>query len=128
MMLDYKAKPFYLTDEDIAWVEKTHAAMTTEELYAAIREKHPCTPIIFMSKPDCDYDPNADERRAVIYETYYKARENGDENVSFIDGRTLFGEENRDGCTVDKCHPNDLGFYRMAQAVYPVLKKYLAKE
>ena len=31
MMLDYKAKPFYLTDEDIAWVEKTHAAMTTEE-------------------------------------------------------------------------------------------------
>ena len=30
-MIDYKAKPFYLSDEDIAWVEQTRSAMTTEE-------------------------------------------------------------------------------------------------
>ena len=30
-MFDYKAKPFYLSDEDIAWVNTTLAAMSTEE-------------------------------------------------------------------------------------------------
>lgn len=30
-MIDYKAKPFYLSDEDIGWVESTLAGMTTEE-------------------------------------------------------------------------------------------------
>ncbi len=30
-MIEYKAKPFYLTDEDIAWVEATLASMTLDE-------------------------------------------------------------------------------------------------
>ncbi|MBR5572844.1 MAG: glycoside hydrolase family 3 protein [Oscillospiraceae bacterium] len=30
-MIDYKAKPFYLSDEDIRWVESTLATMSTEE-------------------------------------------------------------------------------------------------
>ena len=30
-LVDLKAKPFYLSDEDIAWVENTIAEMTTEE-------------------------------------------------------------------------------------------------
>ena len=30
-MIDLKARPFYLSDEDIAWVEKTRDAMTVEE-------------------------------------------------------------------------------------------------
>ncbi len=30
-MIDLKAAPFYLTEEEIAWVEKTRASMTTEE-------------------------------------------------------------------------------------------------
>ena len=31
MIIDYKAKPFYLDDEAIRWVEETRDAMTTEE-------------------------------------------------------------------------------------------------
>lgn len=30
-MIDLKAKPFHLTDEDIAWVEETRASLTTDE-------------------------------------------------------------------------------------------------
>ena len=30
-MVDMKAKPFYLSDEDCKWVEETIAGMTTEE-------------------------------------------------------------------------------------------------
>lgn len=29
--MDLRAKPFYLSDEDIAWVEDTLASMTLEE-------------------------------------------------------------------------------------------------
>ena len=50
-----------------------------------------------------------------------KAKKDGDENVYFIDGETLFGEEDRDFCTVDRFHPNDLGFYRFAEN----LNKYI---
>jgi hypothetical protein len=39
----------------------------------------------------------------------------------------LFGEEDRDLCTVDMCHPNDLGFYRIAKTVMPIIKKCLEK-
>ncbi len=118
----------YVIDYDHNAPNAEHLHRTHYPLYRTIREKHPYTPIIFISKPDCDYDSNADKRRAVIYETYRKAVENGDKNVSFIDGKTLFGEEERDACTVDKCHPNDLGFYRMAKVVYPVLKEYLLRK
>ena len=30
-MVDLRAKPYYLNDEDIAWVEKTIASMSDEE-------------------------------------------------------------------------------------------------
>ena len=30
-MVDLRAKPYYLNDEDIAWVENTIAGMTDEE-------------------------------------------------------------------------------------------------
>jgi len=50
------------------------------------------------------------------------AKAAGDQNVWFIDGETFFGEEDRETCTIEGCHPNDLGFMRMAQTIYPVLK------
>ena len=52
----------------------------------------------------------------------------GDQNVYFIDGEELFGKDLRDCCTVDGCHPNDFGFYRMYARVLPVLKKALKKQ
>lgn len=33
--------------------------------------------------------------------------------VWFLDGETLLEGRDRSGCTVDGCHPNDLGFMRM---------------
>lgn len=30
-MIDLKAKPFYLSDDDITWVHETLAGMSTEE-------------------------------------------------------------------------------------------------
>ena len=60
--------------------------------------------------------------REVIYRSYQKALEMGDNNVYFIDGETLFGEHDREICTVEGIHPNDLGFYRIAMAINEVYR------
>lgn len=115
----------FVLDYDHNAPDATYLKETHYPLFQRIREKHPNTPVLFMTKPDCDYDLNAQERAAVVRATYQKAMEAGDKNVAFIDGKLLFGEEDRSVCTVDGVHPNDVGFYRMAKVVYPVLKKLL---
>ncbi|MBQ9728285.1 MAG: hypothetical protein IJV85_06280 [Clostridia bacterium] len=96
-------------------------------MYERIRSVHKDVPLLFISKPDLEYDPETYARRDIILETYNIAKERGDQNVAFIDGTTLYGDKDRDACAVDTCHPNDLGFYRMAEGIYPVLKKLLKK-
>ena len=57
--------------------------------------------------------------------TYDKAVAEGDENVYFIDGQTVFPAYGGDSCTVDGCHPNDLGFYAMAKVFGEVIRKVI---
>ena len=98
---------------DVEYLEKTHFA-----LYRAIRAKQPKLPIIFLSAPDVLIAPyKYMGRREVIRETYQTALARGDENVYFIDGAELFAGDDWDSCTIDGCHPNDLGFYRMARRI-----------
>jgi len=104
-------------------LEQTH-----ERFYKTIRAAHPELPIIMLTKPDCEHRANDlqnSRRRSIVQQTYLNAIAAGDKKVWFVDGRTLWGTEDRDCCTVDGCHPNDIGFYRMYQAVLPTLKKAL---
>ena len=73
--------------------------------------------------PGCSRDTLA--RREVVRRTVENALAAGDRHVRFLDGATLFGTENRDDCSVDRCHPNTLGFRRMADAVIPALRELL---
>lgn len=114
MVLDYD-----FNAPNVEWLEETHYP-----LYKKIRDKQPNIPIVFMTRPNFLYDPtNCKPRRELIYNNYLKAKGDGDENVYFIDGETLLGVEDWDMCTVDNSHPNDLGFYRMAEKVEEVLSK-----
>ncbi len=110
-----------------------HLAATHEPFYKAIREKQPDTPIVFVTAPDVWFEfPETEKvktqelRKNIILETYERAVQAGDRNVYFIDGATLFGKGDRSACTVDRCHPNDLGFFRMYKRMLPLLRK-LAK-
>ena len=64
-------------------------------------------------------------RRDVVCATYEAAKRRGDEKVWFVDGHELFGKIGRSECTVDGCHPNTLGFLRMAERIYPVMQEML---
>ena len=118
--------PVYVLDYDYNATSVEHLQNTHYPFYEKIRKAHKDAPIIFISLPNSE-QPLLEKRRAVIYDTYCKAKVNGDNLVWFIDGETMFGTHGRSDCTVDTCHPNDLGFYRMASAIYPVLKEALQK-
>ena len=130
VIADYMASlnpSIYVLDYDWNAPDVEHLRATHYPLYQTIRSAHPDTPIVLISKPDFFGRESDVARRQVIMENYQKAKDNGDQNVYFIDGETLFAEKDRYSCTVDTVHPNDLGFYLMAEVIYPVLKGILEK-
>lgn len=128
-MIDYLSKldvSVFVMDYDYNAYSVEYLAETHPRAYQIIRRNNPELPIIFISKPDIRLDNDEDlARREIIRETCNRALESGDQNVYFIDGYSLFGDENHDDCTVDGTHPNDLGFYRMAQVIGKVIKNIL---
>ena len=51
----------------------------------------------------------------------------GDENVYFVDGKTLLGDEDVEAGFTDLLHPNDLGYYRIAKSLQPLFTEILKK-
>lgn len=94
-------------------------------LYKAYRTAHPDTPILFISRPSFDFCPCSVGTRDVIIDTLERARAEGDQNVYFLDGETIYGEQHRDACTVDGTHPNDVGFFRFYEALRPYFANIL---
>ncbi len=102
-------------------LERTHRRM-----YERFREVQPTTPYIMVSRIDNVHKSDAKARRDVIMNTYRYAKSLGDNNVYFIDGAGVFrGYE--DMTTVDTCHPNDFGFFLMANAFCDELKIALSQ-
>lgn len=103
-----------------------HLWKTHYRFYKIIREAQPDLPIVIATMPNEDLRPaQRAERFTAIRATYDRALAEGDKHVWFVDGRALFGEEDRDACTMDGAHPNDFGFYRMAKNLLPCLREAL---
>ena len=101
-----------------------HLKNTHERMFEIIRKAKPDLPVIIMSRPKFILTDDEKDRLEIIKATYLHAKEKGDGNVYFIDGEELMKKAENDG-TVDDCHPNDLGFMSMAEAVGKVLEKIL---
>jgi hypothetical protein len=118
----------FVMDYDHNAPNPEHLEKTHEIFFQTIRRKQPELPIVIMTK--CDFDTGDiainSKRREIIKRTYSNAVKAGDRKVYFIDGEKMFGKTDRDACTVDGCHPNDIGFLRMAETILPVLEKALA--
>ena len=117
-------KSIFVYDYDHNAPTIEHLAATHEPFFKRIREHSPSLPIVMMTRPNFDYG-DAPERREIIKRTYENAVKNGDKNVYFVGGELFFGEDDRFACTNDCCHPNDLGMYRMAKVVAPIIEKIL---
>lgn len=107
----------FVLDYDHNAPDAEHLRNTHEKLYLAFRKAHPQTPVIMVSMPNgTTMEPSIVERRSIIFNTYMNAFNRG-EKVIFIDGASLFGADGHDDCTTDGCHPNDIGFMRMADTI-----------
>ena len=100
--------------------------------YSRLRKHHPDIPILITSRSGFPrlrkYNPNQRDfvrTNRIIMETCTRAWAEGDDNLYYLDGAGMFGDEDQDACTVDHTHPNDLGFYRMAQHIRPILYNML---
>lgn len=100
-----------------------------------IREKYPTIPILCISTEpksteafepfDAEYASKERPRYTEIHRAEdERRRKAGDDNIYWIDGRMLYGTD-FDECTVDGAHANDLGSYRIAHNLQPVIERIL---
>ncbi|MGV2335624.1 MAG UNVERIFIED_CONTAM: SGNH/GDSL hydrolase family protein [Planctomycetaceae bacterium] len=102
----------------------------TQPLVKLLREARPQTPIVLVE--DRSYsgswlissqaDRNHSSRKA-LKEQYDQLLQGGVERLFYVDGESLLGSDRDD--TTDGSHPSDLGFFRHAEALEPVLRKAL---
>jgi hypothetical protein len=108
------------------YLNKTHFKM-----YSTFRQAHPTTPIVMMTMPTSgghEKRPDNKARLKEIYASYNKGIALGDKNLYMVDCYGCLGEEKSGECgTIDDCHPDSLGFLRMAERLEPVLKSILNK-
>lgn len=123
-MVDYLSAidcSLFVCDYDYNAPSTDYLAKTHYRLYERYRKVKPDTPILFLSRPDVRNGDDSSVREKIIRRTYKKAHALGDNKVYFISGRTFYDNRMYDNCSVDGCHPNDLGFLKMADKIYKKL-------
>lgn len=105
---------------------------TLEPFIRLYREKQPEVPILVLSRIPYareHYDQAKQQerlfKRDFANQVVELLKAEGDAYIFFGDGSKLLGRR-YDECTVDGVHPNDLGFTRMANGIYPLLQKILS--
>ncbi len=106
---------------------------TLAEFVDILRQSHALIPILIVSKTRFANEPfgHFKYERLISNRDFQKEfvknrRQHGDSNIYFLDGSTILGDDYYE-CTVDGIHPSDLGSYRIAEALLPVIQKILKK-
>ncbi len=110
-----------------------NAAMVAERcepLVRQLRKAHPHTPILLVEdrrNASSWLVPTRskyhDDNHAALQKTFKQLQAAGVKNLHYLGGDLLLGDD-AEG-TTDSSHPNDLGFFRQANAFEPVLRKAL---
>ncbi len=117
----------FVCDYDHNAPSPAHLEQTLGPLVSAVRRARPELPILLVSRPDFKPGTEDERRREAVFQVYKKALDHGDRRISWVDGQSLFEGEDRDACTVDGTHPNDLGMARMAWVIGRALEQALPK-
>ena len=118
----------FVLDYDANAPDPDYLLATHEPFFRVIREAQPELPILMLSIPKFHLNEEYQRRRDIIRKTYENARAAGDKKVWFLSGQDLVAPPYAEMALVDGAHPNDLGFFAMAQRIRPVLEKMLRGE
>lgn len=93
-----------------------------------IREKNPETPIIVIENiiyPYMYFDLHVNavitKKNEILERIFQEQKKNGDRNIYYLKADKLIGTDQE--TTVDGVHLTDLGFLRMAENLYPLVRK-----
>ncbi len=115
----------FVLDYDHNAPSAEHLAATYEPLLLAVRQTHPHIPILCLTRP-IDRAGDQAARQQVMEAAVANARARGDGQVYFVDVKEYLSAQGvLEEASVDGSHPNDLGFFFLAQAVEPVLNAAL---
>jgi hypothetical protein len=95
-----------------------------------IRKKKPDVPVLLVESilfPHMYFDQSVfktlSEKNQALSQIYFEQRKKGDRHIFYMKADKLIGKDNE--ATVDGVHMTDLGFLRMSQNLYPVLRKLI---
>lgn len=101
-----------------------------EPLVRQLRAARPQTPIVLVEDRTYSNAPFLSDRqqrhelsRAALRKAFEALLETGVNGLTYVEGETLLGDDRDD--TTDGSHPSDLGFFRHADALEPVLRSAL---
>lgn len=116
-------------------VPNTNAELIKERtayLVNTIRKKHPKAPIIVMQSVirergyvDKKMGENVKNQNLAIQNEVLKLLQANVSNLYFITSEKMLGFDHEG--SIDGTHPNDLGFDRMVNYIYPIIKETLSK-
>lgn len=129
-MADYIAGldiSIFVMDYDHNAPDIEHLRNTHHKMYQTIRASHPDIPIIMMTAMSLPHilEHHCD-RRDIIHQSYQDAINSGDQNVYFWDGSKEFAPY-ADYGTIEGSHPNDCGFYGMADSLSKIIAPIFQK-
>ena len=101
-----------------------HYRETYEPMFREIRDANPDLPIVCMGRPQYYLNENIRMRLEHIRATVENSRARGDNKVWMLTGPELMALAGGEG-HVDACHPTDLGFMSMANALGDLLEKIM---
>lgn len=115
----------FVSDYDHNAPDRDHLKKTHHYLYETIRKTHPDIPYFMVTRPDFQFNEDCIGRRDIVMQSYLDARSSGDKNVYFIDGSAFFNGASVGDLLLDRVHPNDEGFGRMAAYIGDVIAQVM---
>lgn len=103
-------------------VDQENLQQTHEPFYRYLRNKNPSIPIILSTAPNFNMNKKNIGYNLVVYETYRRAIDNG-ENTYIIDFNNIFKPEEYGLLAVDEFHLIDSGMMRLAKEVVNIYRK-----
>lgn len=107
----------------------TETGERMEPFIRTLRSRHPATPIVLVELVDYADAKFVSARRdkangsnAILRDLYERLTAAGDSQLHYVSAAQVLALGDDREHTVDGAHPTDLGFFRMAEAVTPLVK------
>ena len=121
----------FIVDSQGNCVTKDLATEKLPQFIRILRAVHPQVPIVIVSHVPVGACRVASwgchKMKKYYFKVYNDLKKAGDPHLYWIDGDKVWNKEVRHECLNDGVHPNDLGFYLIAQYLEKPLKKLLLK-